>query len=78
MKEKYKSDAGIFAIGLTKKEIRMLVFWACVGVARSKGGMYEKVMPSLLEYFAEKLGLVLPFKPEFNAKMKAYKRKIKK
>lgn len=75
--EEYKSDKGVFAIGMTKKEIKMLVYWACVGVARSKGGTYEKIMPSLLRYFAKECKIILPYKPEFNAKMKAYKRKSK-
>jgi hypothetical protein len=77
-KEKeYKPDAGVFAIGLTKKEIKMLTFWACIGIVRSKGGTYERIIPSLLKYFSKKLKIKLPFKPEFNAKMKSYRRKIR-
>ena len=75
MEEKYKSDAGVFAIGLTKKELRQLLWWACVGVARSKGGIYEYTVPQMISYFAKNLNIKLPYKPEFNARMKAYKRK---
>lgn len=73
----YKSDVGVFAIGMTRKEIRALCWWACIGIARSKGGTYEKVMPIMLEYFAKNLKFNLPYKPEFNAKIKSYKRKAK-
>jgi len=75
--KEYKSDAGAFAIGLTKKEIKMLTFWACVGVARSKGGMYEQVIPSLLKYFSKECKIKLPYKPEFNSKIKEYKRNLR-
>ena len=76
--EEYKSDAGTFAIGMTKKEIRMLLFWATVGIARSKGGMYEKIIPAMIRYFAKKLNITLPYKPQFNAKFMDYVRKRKK
>jgi hypothetical protein len=63
--EEYKSDVGTFSIGLTKKEISMLVFWACIGVSKCKGGMYEKTIPKLLRYFSKQLKIKLPVKPEF-------------
>ena len=72
-KEEYKSDAGVFSIGMTKKEIRVLCWWACVGIARSKGGSYQEVAPKMVKYFSEKMKFRLPYKPEFNARMKAYK-----
>ena len=79
MKEvkEYKSDAGTFAIGMTRKEIRILCFWACVGIARSKSGQYENVAPQMVKYFSEKLKFPLPYKPEFNAKWKKWKSSIK-
>lgn len=78
MTKEYKPDKGIFAIGMTKKELRVLLWWACVGVARSKGGVYEKTIPKMIKYFAKQLKVKLPYKPEFNAKIKEYKRKQKK
>jgi hypothetical protein len=75
--KEYKPDAGYFSIGMTKKEIRMLVYWACIGIARSKGGAYQNKMPAFLEYFAKKLKIRLPYKPEFNSKIKLYKRSLK-
>lgn len=74
-KEEYKIDAGTFAIGFTKKEIRILTWWACIGIARSKSGQYQKDAPKLIKYLADKFKIELPYRPEFNAKIKAYKRK---
>lgn len=75
-KEEYKSVVETFGIGMTKKEIRTLCWWACVGIARSKGGTYEKIAPKMIKYFAEKLKFRLPYKPEFNTKIKQYKRTL--
>ena len=75
MDKEYKSDAGVFAIGMTKKEIRVLVYWACIGIARAKGGSYESVAPQMVRYFAKELKIKLPYRPEFNSKTRSYKRK---
>ena len=75
--EEYKPDIKPFAIGLTKKEIRMLIWWACKGIATSKGGTYEETIPKLIKYFAKELNLQLPYKPEFNSRQKSYFRKKK-
>jgi len=76
--KEYKRDNGIWAVGLTKREISMLLFWASKGIATSNGGTYEKVMPSFLKSLAKEVGFKLPFRPEFNSKIKDYCRKYRK
>ena len=61
----YKPDAGVFAIGLTKKEIKMLIFWASVGVSKSKGGSYDKVIIKTLRYFSKETKTTLPVTLKF-------------
>ncbi len=68
--QEYKPDGGTFAIGMTKKEIKVLCFWATIGIARSKGGSYAEIAPQMISYFAKELKFKLPYKPEFNAKFK--------
>ena len=65
IEEEYKPDAGIFSIGMTRKEIRVLTFWACTGISNSRGGSYEKVAPKMVKYFAKHLNIKLPCKPVF-------------
>jgi hypothetical protein len=63
---------------MTKKEIKILCWWACIGIARSKGGMYEKIAPKMVTYFAKHIKFALPYKPEFNARWKkSYRKKLK-
>ena len=76
IKRKYKRNKeekiNPWAIGLTKPEIRQLLWWACIGIARSKGGSYDKTIPELIEELAKKLKIQLPEKPEFNSRWKRY------
>ena len=74
----YKQDRGVWAVGLTKREISMLLFWASKGIASSMGGTYEEVIPSFLKSLAKEVGFKLPFRPEFNSRIKDYHRKKKK
>lgn len=58
MKETYKPDAGVFAIGLTKKEIKILVFWANVGLKKAKDGYQIETARVMTKYFKKELKLV--------------------
>ena len=49
--EEYKSDAGVYAIGVTKKELRVLSFWANVGLSKSKGGYQFELAKKMVKYF---------------------------
>lgn len=63
--EEYKPDGGIFAIGMTKKEIKVLVFWASVGISKSKSGSHANIAPKMIKYFAKELKIQLPVQPKF-------------
>ena len=56
-----------------RRYLRALVFWACIGVAKSNAGSYGEIIECVVYNFAKQLKMTLPFKPEFNS----YKRKIK-
>ena len=49
--EEYKLDAGVYAIGVTKKELRVLSFWANVGLSKSKGGYQFELAKKMVKYF---------------------------
>lgn len=73
--ENIKRKTQTWAIGLTKQEIRQLLWWATIGIARSKGGSYDTTAPVLIKELAKELKILLPYKPEFNTMIKKYYRK---
>lgn len=54
-------------IDITKEDLALLLFWASVGVAFSKGGYREEEVPRVLMGHADAIGFALPYKPEFQA-----------
>lgn len=66
-KQIYRPDKGPYLIGMTKKEIAQLVYWAAVGVASSKGGSYKNTISDLVLYFSKELKITLPVRPYFKA-----------
>ncbi len=57
--KEYTPDKSVFAIGMTKKEIKILLFWANVGLKKAKGGSYYKLAGKMVDYFAKNLKIKL-------------------
>jgi hypothetical protein len=52
-------------VTIVAENLRMLLFWASVGVHLSRGGAYEEEVPHVLESYAEHIGFKLPYEPKF-------------
>ena len=52
-------------ITIIDDDLRMLLFWASVGVHLSKGGYCEDEIEHVLESYAEHLNFTLPYPPNF-------------
>ena len=52
-------------ITIIDDDLRMLLFWASVGVHLSKGGYCEDEIEHALESYAEHLSFTLPYPPKF-------------
>jgi hypothetical protein len=48
-------------------DLRMLLFWASIGVHLSRGGYFEQDTPHILERYAEHVKFTLPYEPRFAA-----------
>lgn len=54
--------------GLTEvvdHDLRALLFWAHIGMRKSRGGQYEDALDHILETYAETVGFKFDSKPEF-------------
>lgn len=49
-------------------DLRMLLFWASVGVHLSHGGYFERDIPHILESYSEHVEFQLPYEPKFAVK----------
>lgn len=47
-------------------DLRALLFWATVGVAKAKGGSFRDI-ENIIESYAEHLKFKTPFKPKFGS-----------
>ena len=54
-----KRDKEEFAI--TRKELRALLFWASIGVCRSRGGSYSDIIQLTIAQWTEALNLNSPY-----------------
>lgn len=50
---------------IVSENLRMLLFWASVGIHLSRGGAYADEVPHVLEGYAEHLRFKLPYEPRF-------------
>lgn len=54
-------------IDIIPHDLRALLFWACIGIAKSKGGAYEDEIEHIIESWNQDVGATLPCKAEFGA-----------
>lgn len=47
-------------------DLRALLFWASVGIAKSKSGSYRDIC-NILSQYSEDIKFTLPYKPEFDS-----------
>ncbi len=51
-------------------ELRGLLWWACVGINKSRGGYCSDEIESIIESYAEELKFTLPDLPLFGRRLK--------
>lgn len=61
--KRYKNDENVKVV---KKNLRALLFWACVGVTKSNGGSYEKDIVNIIKSYAEYIRFTVPYQLRFN------------
>jgi len=57
--QEYTPNKDIFCIGMTKKEMKVLLFWANVGIKKAKGGSYYSLARKMVDYFITNLKIKL-------------------
>ena len=66
--------------GLTEvvtSDLRALLFWATIGITKSRGGFQESEIGHIIESYAESVKFNLPAKPKFMKKVTKKARKEK-
>jgi len=69
MKDRVKLERCTASPNITEivtSDLRALLFWASIGIAKSQGGSYQEICNILAQY-SEDIGFKLPYKPEFGS-----------
>jgi len=54
-------------VEVVRQDLRALLFWATVGVSRSRAGSYSNIIEHVLESYADFLHYKLPYPPRFKS-----------
>lgn len=79
----YWDDLAIARKGMVKRnkeivevvnsDLRALLFWAAIGMRKSRGGAYEDELPNILTCYAKWLDFKFEKPPKFGADLKSHR-----